>query len=247
MQFEEQFQLKYDNNSGRYLLDETTHAALLAANPSFTFNIGQPAATRSEKDSTLDIVLPYAAFDLNVTNPIVNGSARYFPIRRATSERQYILGRVFLQEAFLIADYERRTFSVSQAAFPSTAMPQEIVDINPPTSESSNSKIKSHHHNAITPGVIAGITVGVAVSLALKSTALVYYGKRRQRKKQAAVQDPESPTYVNEKDGVVLGELDQPEKVVAELNEDAALYELQVSKEHSELPTTNFVAELEAD
>ena len=131
-EFETQFQLKFDHVSELYLVDETTHNALLATNPSFTFNIAQAGASGAGNNNIVDIMLPYAAFDLNLTNPIVNGSARYFPLKRASNEMQYILGRVFLQEAYVIADYGRRNFSVSQANFPSTAAAQNIIEIEAP-------------------------------------------------------------------------------------------------------------------
>jgi hypothetical protein len=127
--FKQQFQLKNDNVTELYLLDERTHNALLATNPSFTLKIAQPGGSGNAE---VDIVLPYAAFDLSVSKPIVNGTSRYFPPKRATNERQYILGRIFLQEAYVIADYERSNFSVLQAKFPPTDVPQQIVSIETP-------------------------------------------------------------------------------------------------------------------
>jgi len=54
------------------------------------------------------IVLFYAAFDLQATYLIYNNSTRYFPIRCAANE--YTLGRTFLQEAYVIANYEHSNF-----------------------------------------------------------------------------------------------------------------------------------------
>ena len=91
----------------------------------------------------IEIVLPYASFDLQVldTYPNITNSTRYFPLRRVAKDTQYTLGRTFLQETYvilvkrqqcfteplrtslilvcryLIADYKRSTFSVNQCRF----------------------------------------------------------------------------------------------------------------------------------
>ncbi|KAK0751397.1 hypothetical protein B0T18DRAFT_426041 [Schizothecium vesticola] len=56
---------------------------------------------------TVTVVLPYAAFDLVAKNPLVDETTHYFPLKRANSSKQYTLGRVYLQEAYLSIDYER--------------------------------------------------------------------------------------------------------------------------------------------
>lgn len=92
--FEQSFGLSYDSLTQLYLLNETQHNALLAQNPSVTFTLGNLIAGAS-----VNITLPYAAFDLTVSYPIVANATRYFPLRRAANSSQYTLGRTFLQEA----------------------------------------------------------------------------------------------------------------------------------------------------
>ena len=107
--FEKAFNLTWNSTAQLYLIDEGVHTALLAQSPTFTFTL---ASTNSSSQS-VDIVLPYAAFDLNVTQPIVaDGPSRYFPLQQAQNSSQYTLGRVFLQEAYVIADYERHNLSL---------------------------------------------------------------------------------------------------------------------------------------
>jgi hypothetical protein len=91
-EFERAFNLTWDNNTELYLLSDSQHAALLAndANVTFTF---------SNQGTSLNITLPYAAFDLMVDYPIISTPTRYFPLKRASNESQYTLGRTFLQEA----------------------------------------------------------------------------------------------------------------------------------------------------
>ncbi|MCJ1434071.1 hypothetical protein MMC27_003437 [Xylographa pallens] len=84
----------------------------------------------SNPNSTIDIVLPYASFDLIASYPLVADAAtHYFPLRRAENESQFTLGRTFLQEAYLLVDYDRSLFSISQASFPDPWECQSIVPI----------------------------------------------------------------------------------------------------------------------
>lgn len=97
--FEDVFGISWDPTSDLYLVNETTHQALLAQNASLVFTIG--AGTQSLV--TTNITLPYASFDLQLSNsyPNVTNSTRYFPLRRAANETQYTLGRAFLQETYV--------------------------------------------------------------------------------------------------------------------------------------------------
>ena len=95
--FESAFGLDYDDTSQSYLVNSTLHEKLQADNASVTFTLQNPA---NPSGGTVDITLPYAAFDLVASYPLTaNGSQRYFPLARATNESQYTLGRTFFQEA----------------------------------------------------------------------------------------------------------------------------------------------------
>ncbi|CAK1366282.1 unnamed protein product [Cercospora beticola] len=148
--FETAFELEWDNVTEFYTVSEDTHARLVAQNPSFAFTIG---ASKDQGTSNTVINIPYAAFDLNVSTPYYNQSQRYFPLKRAQNDTQYILGRAFLQEAYIIADYDRRNFTVGQALFPST---QDIVPILPPGLSFDGSS----------PGLSTGAIVGFAIAVA---------------------------------------------------------------------------------
>ena len=116
-QFEKYFGIDYDSTTELYLVNATTHSRLLHQNASLTFRLGNDPNGGA---STM-IAFPYASFDLTVSDPIVNDTTHYFPIRRAPNDSQYTLGRAFLQESYLIVDYERRNFSISQTLFPESA------------------------------------------------------------------------------------------------------------------------------
>ena len=93
--FEETFGLTFDQKVGLYTVNDTLHQSLTISNPNFTFSIGDS----TNGGATVDIVLPYASFDLQAAFPLVPNNTRYFPIQRAANESQYTLGRAFLQEA----------------------------------------------------------------------------------------------------------------------------------------------------
>ena len=93
--FEAAFGITWNEDVGAYLVNETLHTQLQAQNANVTFTLGNSTA-----GATIDISLPYAAFDLIASYPLLtNSSSRYFPLMRATNESQYTLGRTFLQEA----------------------------------------------------------------------------------------------------------------------------------------------------
>jgi hypothetical protein len=95
--FEQAFGLTLDETSGLYLVNDTHHDTLLNTNAQVTFRLSD---VKTGGDSVA-IVLPYQAFDLNATAPLVANSSRYFPLKRAANATQYTLGRTFLQEAYV--------------------------------------------------------------------------------------------------------------------------------------------------
>lgn len=171
--FEKAFGLKVDDTTGLYLLDGPTHDKLISDNPNITITLGN----FQEDGYTVDIVLPYASFDLNVSAPIVNTTSYYFPIRQAQNDSTYTLGRTFFQEAYVTAEYETRTFNVSQCVFDANAKSTVLAipsDLPTPTSGNggggsgggggSNSSGSSRK---LSGGAIAGIVIGALALLAL--------------------------------------------------------------------------------
>ncbi len=95
--FEAVFGITWNPSAELYLVNDTLHNALVAKNASIQFTLGQ---TTTGGGPTVNITLPYAAFDLTVSNlPLLNGTSRYFPLKRAANDTQYTLGRTFLQAA----------------------------------------------------------------------------------------------------------------------------------------------------
>lgn len=208
--FELAFNLTWNATAELYLLNEATHDVLLAQNPNITFTLGNGS-------STVDIVLPYAAFDLNVSQPLVDEEARYFPLKQAQNSSQYTLGRTFFQEAYVIADYGRQSFSVSQALFPQTNVPQNLVSILPP-----GYKLSQNNRRKLGSGAIAGVVVGTFAVLAFVAGLVVWFRRRtkRQQAKDKLVADKLSRGGVEKAVPAIeyKPELDDSETTVRELD-----------------------------
>jgi len=98
LQFEQAFGLSIDNATGLYLMSETKHNALLAADPQVTFTL----ANSLSGGQSVNIILPFKAFALKAAYPFVkssNTTTYYFPLRKSKDSSQNTLGRAFLQEA----------------------------------------------------------------------------------------------------------------------------------------------------
>jgi hypothetical protein len=170
--FESAFGLTWNETAQIYLVNTTQHILLQTQNPNVTFTLGSDSST-----SKVNITLPYAAFDLTASTPLVDGTANYFPLKQANDSTQYTLGRTFFQEAYIIADFERKTFSVSQCKW--VEAPQNIVTIYPPANSTLGPAISTSLPKEKIE-IIAGIATGAF--LAILCAFLVWlYWLRHQR------------------------------------------------------------------
>jgi hypothetical protein len=180
--FEQAFNLTWNETAELYLVDDVVHDDLLSQNPTFTFTLGSD----SKPGNSVDIRIPYAAFDLNISAPLVPSTSRYFPLKRAQNSSQYTLGRVFLQEAYIIADYDRSNFSVAHAVFPSPSVAQSLIPILAPGDRDptlpDDLVSGSGSQGKLSPGVIAGIVITAAVIAVLSGVLLWLVSVRRRRR-----------------------------------------------------------------
>ncbi|KAL8900765.1 MAG: hypothetical protein Q9207_005536 [Kuettlingeria erythrocarpa] len=174
--FENAFGIVWNENVQAYLVNDSLRASLLSRNPNITFSLTNSTTFPSGSGSTINIVLPYKAFDLIANPPLMKNTSRYFPLMRAANESQYTLGRTFLQEAYIIADYERRNFSVAPCTW-ADHLQQDIVAIRSPGFALTNKR------HALGAGAITGISLGAAAGVAIVF-ALAFFsfarGKRRR-------------------------------------------------------------------
>ncbi len=175
--FEQAFGLVWDDESALYLVDDDLHSRLEEQNPTITFRLGP-----SLNGDSVDIKMPYSSFDLTASHPLVNGSSKYFPLKRAANDSQYNLGRTFLQNAYLIADFERSNFSVSQALLPESSTSQNLVSILPPA---NLTLISETADESLRGGEIAGIVIGVAATVIGVACFVAWLLRKRRRKERA--------------------------------------------------------------
>jgi hypothetical protein len=196
--FEEAFNLTWSDSEQLYLLDNEAHERLSSLNPTFTLTLGHEGA---DGDS-VEIALPYGAFDLSGTPPFTDPPSRYFPLKRAERAEQYTLGRVFLQGAYVVTDYERQNFSVSQALFPDASKKSSttLVGIAPPGYREPS--------GGLSVGVIAGIVVGSVLGVLFVAVGLFYW--QRWRKRNVSETDDARKTRADEK----MASEDSPRNVV---------------------------------
>ena len=188
--FETAFGLVWDADAELYLVSDALHTQLQADNSTVRFTIG-PEAT----GSNVVIEMPYGSFDLEAQSPFAPNSSLYFPLKRAQNSTQYMLGRAFLQNAYLTANYEYYNFSVAQALYPGSGTASQIVSL-PAFGASSSSEDESGLSN----GAIAGIAVGGAAIIIALVSILVWFciikPKRKQKQQAKAEVQP-----VHEADG----------------------------------------------
>jgi hypothetical protein len=163
------FDLTFNETTGLYLVNDTQHNQLVTMNPTISFTL----ASEGESNSEVTIQLPYLAFELRITSEWPQGPrwSRYFPIRPAINPSQYTLGRAFLQESYLITNYESKNFSISQRTY--IADKPNIVAIRDQTRP-----IVDEVSNVATYGLIAG---GCALA-GLLILFLVYRCARKREK-----------------------------------------------------------------
>lgn len=177
--FEQAFNLTYNEDYGLYLVDNALHTTLSNTDASVTFTLGPQTAG----GETVDIVLPYGAFDLQIDFPYIENpnSSYYFPLMRAANDTQYTLGRTFLQEAYLIADYERENFTIAPCAWTNTSVAELKSIISP---NETSIATGSGSGGGLSAGAIAGVVVGIVAVIAILGLILWLLRRRKVAEKK---------------------------------------------------------------
>jgi hypothetical protein len=238
-QLSESLNLTYDSSTGLYLVSDATRDVLLDLSPEFTITL----AANAESNRTVNIVFPYTAFDLQIDDHLTfNNRLNYFPIRQAANDSLFILGRAFLQEAYVVVDWERGNFTIGPRTHDLLPAPR-IVPILPVAEDLSES-------SSLGSGVIAGIAVGSCAAV-IGVAMLVYFlwWKRRKHTADEEIKSENGPVefYVDEKKVDGAAEL---ETTVALLPEAAStplheLHEDQLRHQLMSNPVYELLAERE--
>ena len=182
--FEKQFSLTWHPGLGLYLINDGD--SLSSSNANITFTLSNDLVSNTP---SVTVVLPLGSLDLELTTnyPGVTNSTRYFPIRRAANSTQYVLGRAFFQHAYVIADYERHTFSVNQADFigSQSSQLQEIGPSGKDSFISSSTNQPSKPNFQIPLGALIGAVLG-SVIFVLGLGVFITFMRRQKRRARSA-------------------------------------------------------------
>ncbi|EPS43588.1 hypothetical protein H072_2342 [Dactylellina haptotyla CBS 200.50] len=208
--FEAALNLTYNAATQLYLLTDDQHNQLLDLNPTFTFTISDSA----QNDTTLEITLPYNAFSLEASGPELLGNntkSWYFPLKRLPDGGNARLGRVFLQEVYIFAEYHFGKFRVYQADW--SGRPQNIVT-HLPTQVVSTPKKSSTPVGAIAGGVVGGVAVIAAIA-----GGYFFWRRRKQQQTKLPPYDPNNDPNINNNN---VPEIDGAVKLPPEIGGGAA-------------------------
>lgn len=198
--FEKAFGLVWNDTANLYLLNDTQYATLKAKNPTITLKLSPQGST-----ATVNITLPYSAFDLTASAPLVTSKTRYFPLKPSNNTVPTTIGRIFFQEAYLIADFERKNFTISQCNWEGS-LAQNIIAISPPTNGTSSDNSTSG--SPLHLGAIIGIAVGGTMLLLLCCTFVYVYFIKPRRKHIAELATTAERTRLDPNNDMIKPEMD---------------------------------------
>jgi hypothetical protein len=180
-EFASTFKLTFDNTTKLYTVNDTAHANNLKQNAAVTFKIGADSGDNSVNFTS--IRLPYAAFDLQANSPLYAKPTNYFPIRKSPTG-VYVLGRTFLQEAYIVVDYERLNFTVAPAAYSNPMPSPRIVSIfrKDYVPLGASPTATPEKKSGLAPGAVAGIVVGIVILFLLLGLGAFFFWKKRRTK-----------------------------------------------------------------
>ena len=195
--FAKYLDLQWNETLGVYVFKHgSQYTDYLAPSPlSFTFsissydyldNFAQPLAL----PGVVNITIQAAAFAQLLRYPFANvikfsdSSVPYFPLKRAAAGGPYIIGRAFMQAAYMIMNYETAQFSMHEAVFPSNPDTNlSLVTIARSPTSPYPKYVEPAKSKGLTIPQIAGMVVGIVLvgSVVLVST-YIYCRRRRTRK-----------------------------------------------------------------
>ncbi|KAG9191289.1 hypothetical protein G6011_09377 [Alternaria panax] len=188
-----EFGLGFDDFSQLFTVNDTSHQQNLRLKATVSFKISASANTDSAKFTS--IVLPYSALIQQAGFLFFTKQTRYLPIKRA-GNKQSVLGRTLLQEAYLIVDYEHQNFKVAPAIFSDPMPNPSLVTMFDKSYTGLPTPSDDGSGGGLSPGAIAGIVVGiVGVFIIIAVGVFFLWRKRRQAKKTE--EDNEKPSEID--------------------------------------------------
>ncbi|KAH6688046.1 aspartic peptidase domain-containing protein [Plectosphaerella plurivora] len=200
--------LTYNSTFDLYTINNTQFDDLLGSSFSFTFSLSSFDNSDDFSNNPLsvpgvvNITITAAAFAQVLRYPFRDGvipygapSVPYFPLRRTNSTdnstASFIIGRAFLQEAYMIVRYDSGVFSLHESLYPEQSLTDlAIVDIdqpdNSPYPPPAGDNDVPQGSKSLGTGQIVGIVVGVIAAVLVVLAAWFCYRRRKQARKNAS-------------------------------------------------------------
>ncbi|KAH8163415.1 hypothetical protein CIB48_g4843 [Xylaria polymorpha] len=210
--FADALNLTWNETLGLYIFSNNNDLTRYQSAPdlSFTFtlssldnrnNFGSP----TNMSGIVNITVSANAFVQSLQYPFENlidygaPAIPYFPLKRAKNSSQLIIGRSFLQEAYIITNYETSTFSIHKARFPDNPLRDTSIQTiaASPNSPYPGPPVQKDESHNINQNQIAGLVVGACLgAIALGTTVILVRRKRRSFKND---EDQHGPDEYKEK------------------------------------------------
>ncbi|KAL1797937.1 hypothetical protein ACET3X_004543 [Alternaria dauci] len=188
------FGLTFDNDTQLYTVNDTSHEQNLRLDASVSFKVS--ANPNIESTEFASIVLPYSALDQQASWPFYSGQRRYLPIKR-TENGKFVLGRTFLQEAYIIVDYEHQNFTVAPAAFPDPLPNPSLVTIFDRDYTGLPVPDDPGSGGGLSAGAIAGIVVGIVGAFIIVAVGVFFLWRKRRQAKKKTEEEAEKPSEID--------------------------------------------------
>lgn len=117
--------IAYDRGLGLYLwnTDDEKFGRIMGSASALTFSL-----TADGTSDTIGISVLFQHLNLTLTEPLVEGRLQYFPCSRGGTY-EYVLGRAFLQDAFVGGNWNEDVFWVAQAPGPDGPVTKDVIDL----------------------------------------------------------------------------------------------------------------------
>ncbi|KAI4960773.1 hypothetical protein J4E86_002398 [Alternaria arbusti] len=188
------FGLTFDNQTQMYTVNDTARQQNLRMNPTVSFKISASADTDSADFA--DIELPYSALDQQASFPLYLNATRYLPIKRSQNGR-FVLGRTFLQEAYIVVDYERQNFTVAPATFSDPMPNPSLVTIFDRSYTGLPETPESGSGSGLSAGAIAGIVVGIVGAFIIVAIGAYLLWRKKRRAAKEPEENTEKPSEID--------------------------------------------------
>lgn len=210
--------VSYDGDLGLYLwdVDDSKYSEIVSSASALSFKF-----RGSSNTDTVAIRVPFLHLNLTLESPIVDEDRQYFPC--FTGSDEYTLGRAFLQDAFIGANWESQTWWLAQAPGPdiakgrmqsiaadatsissgnnnweaswaSTWTEGESSPSPSPSPSFSSSPTSSSSSSGLSTEAQAGIGTGVGIAALALTSGLLWFCFRRRWAAKAAQSGPAERT-----------------------------------------------------